>query len=420
MNERAEYEALSVETLPARLGGIDAIVSRLGGTAADWNVKEVGDGNLNLVFIVSGPDDSIIVKQALPYVRLVGDSWPLPLYRAFYEHNALKRQEAYDPGSVPEVFHFDETQALIVMEFLTPHVILRNKLIAGERVEGLATRLGEFCARTAFRGSELSLTSADKKANVALFAGNVEIPAITEALVFRDPYFQAERNHHTNGLDPVVATLRNDVEMKAEVQHLFRAFSAKAETLCHGDLHSGSAMCTAEETFVIDPEFGFYGPMGFDIGMLIANYLMAYFSQSAHRDAANLADYQNWILDVIARTWAAFKAEFSTLWATERTGMLYDRSLFEDQGQSSDAARDAVLAEIWSDALGFCGIEMHRRTLSLAHNADFETIEDTGVRAPLEARNLMMGRKLILERNTIADAVDLTALARQFNGESFL
>ena len=208
--------------------------------------------------------------------------------------------------------------------------------------------------------------------------------------------------------------------MKEEVQHLFRAFSAKAETLCHGDLHSGSAMCTADETYVIDPEFVFYGPMGFDIGMLIANYLMAYFSQPAHRDAAELADYQDWILDVISGTWASFTTEFSSLWATERTGMLYDRSLFEDQGHSPDAAREAVLAEIWSDALGYCGIEMHRRTLSLAHNADFETIEDTRVRAPLEARNLMMGRRLILQRNTIADAVDLTALAREFNGEDFL
>lgn len=420
MEPSAKYEALSVDTLPSRLGGIDAIAGRLGGPAADWDVKEVGDGNLNLVFIVAGPDGTVIVKQALPYVRLVGDSWPLPLYRAFYENHALTRQAAFDPGSVPEVFYFDEAQALIVMEFLTPHVILRNKLIAGERVEGLATRLGEFCARTAFRGSELSMTSEDKKADVALFAGNVEIPAITEALVFRDPYFQAERNHHTEGLDPVVATLRNDVAMKSEVQHLFRAFSAKAETLCHGDLHSGSAMCTADETYVIDPEFVFYGPMGFDIGMLIANYLMAYFSQPAHRDAAELSGYQNWILEVIDGTWAAFKAEFSNLWATERTGMLYDRSLFEDQGQSSAAACDAMLAEIWSDALGFCGIEMHRRVLSLAHNADFEAIEDTAVRAPLEARNLMMGRRLILERNTIAGGAALTSLASEFNREDFL
>jgi hypothetical protein len=73
-----------------------------------WTVREVGDGNLNLVFIVEGDAGSVIVKQALPYVRLVGDSWPLPLKRAFFEYHALIRQEARDPGSVPKVLHFDE------------------------------------------------------------------------------------------------------------------------------------------------------------------------------------------------------------------------------------------------------------------------------------------------------------------------
>ncbi|WP_049645621.1 S-methyl-5-thioribose kinase, partial [Candidatus Rhodobacter oscarellae] len=296
MLDGKEYKALTVESLTERLAGLPAVADRVGGAPAAWQVHEVGDGNLNLVFIVTGATGSVIVKQALPYVRLVGDSWPLPLYRAFYEYHVLIRQAARDPGSVPEIYHFDETQALIVMEYLSPHVILRTKLIAGERVEGLGERLGLFCARTAFRGSELSMVSADKKADVGLFSGNVEIPAITEGLVFRDPYFDAEMNHHTEGLDPVVKTLRDDVAMKGEVQALFRAFSAKSETLCHGDLHSGSAMCTGDETKVIDPEFGFYGPFGFDLGMLIANYLMAYFSQPAHR-GADLAAYQEWILD---------------------------------------------------------------------------------------------------------------------------
>jgi S-methyl-5-thioribose kinase len=50
----------------------------------------------------------VIVKQALPYVRLVGESWPLPLRRAFFEYHALIRQEARDPGIVPRVMHFDE------------------------------------------------------------------------------------------------------------------------------------------------------------------------------------------------------------------------------------------------------------------------------------------------------------------------
>ena len=142
------YSALSQEDLPKRLGGLDALRRTVGPDPSRWSVKEVGDGNLNLVFIVEGSVGSVIVKQALPYVRLVGDSWPLGLQRAFFEYHALTRQAARDPGRVPDVIHFDETQALIVMERLQPHVILRHHMIAGQRVAGLGRDIGRFCART--------------------------------------------------------------------------------------------------------------------------------------------------------------------------------------------------------------------------------------------------------------------------------
>ena len=72
-----------------------------------------------------------------------------------------------------------------------------------------------------------------------------------------------------------------------------------------------------------------------------------------------------------------FRTEFARLWRTERTGMLYHRSLFEDQGDTfgSEQALDRLLHSIWTDMLGFAGVEIHRRILGLAHNADFETIE---------------------------------------------
>lgn len=420
MEAQSTYSPLTVDTLGSRLADIEAVASRIGPDPSAWTVREVGDGNLNLVFIVEGPKGAVVVKQALPYVRLVGDSWPLPLYRAFYEYHALTRQERRDPGSVPTIYHFDEDQALIVMEYLSPHTILRSKLIAGERVDGLAEVLGNFCARTLFRGSDLSMSAAERKQDAALFLGNIEIIAITEALVFCDPYFDAEMNHHTEGLDPVVATLRGDAAMKREVQTMFVKFSANAETMLHGDLHTGSIMCTNTETRMIDPEFGMYGPMGFDLGMLIANFLMAYFSQPEHRDAADLESYQAWILGVIEEVTTTFEAEFSRLWHSERNGMLYPKSLFEDQGQSSDEALREVLDRLWSDAVGFCGIEMHRRTLSLAHNADFESIEDPARRAPLEARNLMMGRDLLVNRNTYRSAADIVQAAQVWNREAIL
>ena len=416
----SSYSPLTPETLGNRLADVGAVTERIGPDPSAWSVREVGDGNLNLVFIVEGPLGTVVVKQALPYVRLVGDSWPLPLYRSFYEYHALTRQAKRDPGSVPVVHHFDEAQALTVMEYLSPHRILRGKLIDGERVDGLAAVLGNFCARTAFRGSDLSMTAAERKRDAALFLGNIEIIAITEDLVFCDPYFEAERNHHTDGLDPVVATLRGDAAMKRQVQHLFTMFSANAETMLHGDLHTGSIMCTDTETKMIDPEFAMYGPMGFDLGMLVANFLMAYFSQPAHRDPNELEPYQAWILGLIEEVSATYEAEFTRLWHRERTGMLYPKALFEDQGHSSDAALRDLLDRIWREAVGFCGIEMHRRTLSLAHNADFESIEDPARRAPLEARNLMMGRDLINDAARYPSAASLVAAAQDWNREAIL
>ena len=415
-----KYEPLTIETLADRLGSVDAICKIVGDDTSKWNIDEVGDGNLNLVYTVSSDSGNIIIKQALPYVRLVGDSWPLPLSRSFYEHDVLVRQAKRDPGSVPVIYYFDKEQAIIAMEMLLPHIILRKKLIAGEYINGLAQRLGEFCARNAFRGSDLSLQTADKKSDTAMFQGNLALMAITESLVFTEPYFEAEMNHHTDGLDPIVKILRSDVKMKSEAQKMLMKFTSNTETLCHGDLHSGSVMCTDNETKVIDPEFGFYGPMGFDIGMLISNYLMAYFSQPGHRDSEKLSEYQNWILKVIEETFETFRQEFKKLWNSERTGILFPSSMFEDQGDSSDFALNEMLEHIWQDAVAVCGIEMHRRVLSLAHNADFEEISDTKKRSQLEARNLMMGRELILNNNSIKNAGALTSLAKKFNSENYL
>src|SRR3954453_7121797 len=179
MTGNLPFEALSVETLATRLGANEALCARIGKDTSAWKVREVGDGNLNLVFIVEGASGGAIVKQALPYVRLVGDSWPLPLKRSFFEYHALTRQQARAPGSGPDIYHFDEGQALIFMEDLAPHIILRRALIEGRQLPGIAKDIGLFMARTLFRGSDLHMAAKNRKADLALFADNVELCDIT-------------------------------------------------------------------------------------------------------------------------------------------------------------------------------------------------------------------------------------------------
>ena len=61
--------------------------------------------------------------------------------------------------------------------------------------------------------------------------------------------------------------------------------------------------------------------------------------------------------------------------------------------------------------LGFAGIEIHRRILGLAHNADFEKIEDETMRASCEAAALKFGRHITVNRKDIQSLAELGALA---------
>jgi 5-methylthioribose kinase len=415
-----DFTALSPETLPLRLGELKALQDKIGIDPKTWRVREVGDGNLNLVFIVEGPKGAVVVKQALPYVRLVGDSWPLPLKRSYFEYHALTRHAARDPGMVPEIFHFDAGQAIIVMEFLHPHIILRRALIAGQELPKIAVDLGLFLARTLFRGSDLCMDTKLRKADLALFADNAALCDITESLVFSDPYFAAKLNRHTSPqLDAIVATLRADRDLKVAAQRLKHIFAATPETLLHGDFHTGSVMVTPAETRVIDPEFAFYGPIAFDVGMLLANFWMSYFSQKGHEDGRSRDSMRAYLLNVIVEIWSIFRKEFSRLWHNERNGILYQRSLFEDQGDqlASEQALDLVVHGIWVDMLGFAGVEMHRRILGLAHNADFETIENPDVRAACETKALKLGRHLAVNRAHIHSITEINTLAERLEKE---
>ena len=142
---------------------LPAVAARLGGSPAAWSISEVGDGNLNLVFIVKGRSGGVAVKQALPYVRLVGESWPLPLSRAHYEHLALMHQARLAPGLVPAVLHHYEALALIAMELLEPHIIMRKGLIAGTRYPRFVDDITTFLARTLFLTSDLAVPAARRR-----------------------------------------------------------------------------------------------------------------------------------------------------------------------------------------------------------------------------------------------------------------
>ena len=187
LSASTKYRILRDADLRDYLAQVPEVAVQLGGACESWSVSEVGDGNLNLVFIVRGARRGIAVKQALPYVRLVGESWPLPLSRSHYEYRALVHQAKLAPGLVPAVLHHDEALAVTAMELLEPHIIMRKGLIAGTCYPHFVDHITTFLARTLFFSSDLANAAAQKKDGIAAFTGNHALCKITEDLIFTDP-----------------------------------------------------------------------------------------------------------------------------------------------------------------------------------------------------------------------------------------
>lgn len=415
------YAPQKPETLSAYLSGIDAVRRILGGAPDRWTIAEVGDGNLNLVFIVKGPEGGVAVKQALPYVRLVGESWPLPLSRAHYEHMALTEQARLTGALVPKIHHYDERQALIVMELLEPHIIMRRGMIAATEYPKFADDISTFMARTLYFTSDLALTADRKKALIAAFAGNSALCKITEDLIFTDPYRVAELNRWTSPqLDAYAARWREDGDLKVAVSRLKLKFLSSAEAMLHGDLHTGSIMLTPEDTRIIDPEFAFIGPMGFDVGAIVANFLINFFAQDGHEKQPGDRDaYRDWVLSTLEQIITQFRQKFLALWRENPTGDAYPSSLFQGSGGEArlELERQAYMDRLWADTVGFAAAKMIRRILGLAHNIDLELIEDPDRRATCEARALTLARDMMVNSARYPTIASVTEAARRVRME---
>lgn len=412
-----EYRILHEADLRDYLAGVSMVAARLGGAPAAWSISEVGDGNLNLVFIVKGTSGGVAVKQALPYVRLVGESWPLPLSRSHYEYLALTHQARLAPALVPAVLHHNEALALVVMELLEPHIIMRKGLVAGTTYPRFVDDITTFMARTLYLSSDLAVPAAEKKDGVAAFAGNHALCKITEDLIFTDPYRVAEQNRWTEPwLDATAAAFREDLDLHVAVSRLKLKFLNAPEALVHGDLHTGSIMVTDTATMVIDPEFAFYGPMGFDIGAVIANLLMAYLASSGHeRTPGDRRAFEAWMLETVEKVWTEFARKFLQLWRTQADGDAYPASLFAGEAGAArlEAERQAYMARLFGDTVGFAAAKIIRRILGLAHNIDFELIEDPKRRAVCEARSLRLARAMMVETAAFPGIGAVTKAARE-------
>lgn len=368
--------------------------------------REIGDGNLNLVFHIREPASGrgVILKQALPYAKVVGESWPLTLDRARIESEALQEEGRLAPGLVPRIYGYNAELALTMMEDLSDHVIMRRGLIEGNRYPRFADDISTFLANTLFYTSDLGKNQQEKKLLSGRFI-NPELCKITEDLIFDHPYTDADTNSFNPELRPEVESLWADRALHLEVARLREGFLTRSQALLHGDLHTGSIFVREDSTKVIDPEFAYFGPMGFDIGAVLANLLLNFVGQEGWiHDAGKRAAFRDWLLETVEAVWNGFERKFGELW---------ERDLV-DRMAGTPGYRELYMQRLLQDTIGYAGCKMIRRVIGLAHVADIDRIADPQAKLAAERIALFVGRALILrhrETTSIAEVLDIARKA---------
>lgn len=352
---------------------------------------EIGDGNINYVYkIVSKSDGrSVIIKQADKFLRSSGR--PLDIYRNKLEATALQIESELVPGYVPEIFKYDEVMSATSMEDISEYGNLRKELMANRIYPHLAESISTFLAKSLLPTTDLVMNSAEKKKLVHFFY-NPEMCDISEDLVFTEPYLETpvlERNKNIifpGNEEFVKENLYNDDELKAEVGVLLNRFKNFAQALVHGDLHSGSIFANEKGIKVLDPEFAFYGPMGYDIGNVIGNLIFSWANKAytAPENAESLEKISKLVADVFDLT----MVKISGLYDELVTFPHYRESTF----------KNCQMKMIMSDSVGYAATEIIRRTVGDSKVMEITSVENPELRIPMERTLITAGIKMIKNR----------------------
>lgn len=359
---------------------------------AEFESSEIGDGNLNLVFRIKDikNNKSIIIKQALPYVRAAGEDWPLDVGRGEIEKRILEIEYELTDGLVPKVYLFDNEMYCMVMEDLSDYIIMRYGLLKYENYPNFAEQITDFMVKTLLLTSDVVMEHKAKKKSVESFI-NPQLCEITEDLVYTEPFNIGARNNMEDFLvDFHRIELVEDETLNLEVAKLKFDFMNNAQALLHGDLHTGSIFVNQENTKVIDPEFAFYGPMAYDVGALIANLIMNYISTDAILEEGFLkTSHKDYLLKALNDVVDLFKEKMLAMWDDVVT----------DKMAKTPGFKEWYVNDVLVNSAGVAGCEMIRRTVGFAHVKDLDSIPDNRLREIAKKKNILIAKELIKNRN---------------------
>jgi len=377
---------------------------------ADLRCKEIGDGNINYIFKVwdEKSDKSVIIKQAGVTAR-ISEDFVLSTDRNRIESEILILEHKLAPGLVPLIYKYDEVMACCAMEDLSDYVIMRTALLNHETFPLFADHISTFMVNTLLNTTDVILDHKLKKDMVKKYI-NPELCEITEDLVYTEPFndYKGRNDVYPANLEWVKKNIYEDQELRLEAAKLKFEFLTNAQALIHGDLHTGSIFIKPDSTKVIDPEFAFYGPIGYDTGNIVANLIFAWVNGDAViEEGSKKNQFCGWIESAIVDSVNLFNEKFITTWKSNVTEISAKEPGFMEW----------YLQAVMRDTAAVAGLELSRRTLGLAHVKDITSISDEAARLRAERICLTVAKDFIKNRDSYRTGKDFLTTLKLVTGQ---
>lgn len=373
---------------------------------ASLSCKEIGDGNINYVFRIMDvqSNKSVILKHSDITTR--SSKTVLDTDHNRIEAEILKLEGELAPGLVPEIYLYDPVMCCMVMEDLRDFENMRYALIAHKTFQTFAEDISTFMANVLIKTTD-SILSPKKKKEMAVRYINPDLCDITERLVYTDPYTNDSGKNVLFG--PNEAFLQReiyeDMALRLEVAKLKEQFKSKTQSLLHGDLHTGSIFIRDNKAMVLDPEFAFYGPAGYDVGNVIANLIFAWANAEVTMEhGLEQEKFQQWIEQSIVNIVELFSKKTKKILIADATDIM----------AKSDGFADWIVADILTDTAGAVGTELIRRIIGTAKVKDVAGIATPQARVLAEKICVLSGKEFIMHRtDAYQDGHDYIAIIKK-------
>jgi len=236
------------------------------------SVEKPGEGNMNFTLRCRTSNNrTFIIKQSRDFVEKFPQV-PAP------EERVLREAEFYEiikknpdlSSRTPEILAVDEENNIILMEDLGESSDYTFLYQEGKNLS--EAELKEIMHFIADLHTHFTTETCSK------IIHNNEMRKLNHEHIFKFPFMKDNGMNLDDvmpGLEAVKQDIINNDALQLALKHLGDLYLANGKHLLHGDYFLGSWLNTKSGLKIIDPEFCFFGPKEFEIGVCMAHLYLA-------------------------------------------------------------------------------------------------------------------------------------------------